>query len=326
MRNFKYILSFLAITSLFFASCETQELYPRFGEGDGQSSVAFTSASSSVGESSTIAYADGTSTTGGSVATINLVRRSADISAALNVSVTYTATYTSDNEFVTAGEDASDAIKITDNLEEISFPANSATTSFQLTTINDVEPAGDVEVVFTISSVGDSKYQIGEQSGKSRSTYTLTVVDDDCPIDIPGVWEGIYVVTEMPAAPGSFNEGFSVGGAVGRQVLLELDPSDPLGATAILKPTESNSFLVDEMPLAFQACPETVLIGDDVFTLAFNQNGAPAAIGRSDEPAVYGNGTFNPDGSSITIVVGYGNINLGLVFDEFLISLERLEE
>jgi len=326
MKKFNYIFGIIFLGAFLFSSCEEAELYPKFGEEDGQSSVSFVNASSNVNESRTISYADGTSVSGGANTEIQLVRRSSDISSELSVAVSFTATYVSDNDFVTAGEDASDAFKIVDDLSSIVFNANEATAAFTITTVDDVLPAGDVQIVFEITSVSDNKYQIGEQSGNSRSTTVLTLIDDDCPIDVPGTWEGVYEVREFPAAPGSFNEGFTVGAAAGLTVLVELDESDPLGASVILKPTESNSLLVDEMPMTFEVCPQTILIGPDAYTLAFNQNGAPASIGRTDEPATYGNGTFNPDGSTFTIVVSYGNTASGLVFDEFLLTLDRVEE
>ena len=325
MKNIKYISSIVLIFTFVLMSCEETELYPKYGDESGQSSVAFVNSTADLSESRTTSYADGTSVTGGAVTTITLVRRSADISAPLTVGITFSATYTSDNDFVSEGEDASDALKVGD-LDGVTFAANESTTSFVVTTVDDVLPAGDVDVVFQIASVSDNKYQIGEQTGNSRDSIILTLVDDDCPIDVPGTWEGTYEVTDFPAAPGSFNEGFSVDPAVGLQVEVELDPSDPLGASVILKPSENNSLLVDEIPMSFVVCPETVLIGEGTYVMTFAQNGAPAALGRTDEPSVYGNGSFNPDGSSFTIVVSYGNTASGLVFDEFLLTLKRVDE
>jgi hypothetical protein len=323
--NIIYAFAF-AMIALMVSSCDQSELYPRYGEKDGQAFVAFEQGSASFSESVSVNAADGSSSNlVDNTYQVRLERSAADISSALTVSVSASAVYAADSDFGDAGADASALVSFADNLQEIVFEANEATTTFTVQSTENLETQGDIIITLSIESVSSSNYQIGFQSGQTRSDMTLTVIDDDCPIDIPGVWEGIYQVTEFPAAPGSFNEGFSVGSAVGLQVELVLDESDPLGVSAILKPTAASSLLVDEVPLTFVTCPETVLIGDGTYRLTFNQNSAPAVIFRADEPETFGNGTYSPDGSGMTIVVSYGNTS-GANFDEFLLTLERVEE
>lgn len=309
MKNIKYILSFLVTAAFVFTSCEEEELYPRFGEIDGQSSVAFTSGSYDVSESTTTSFADGTTSPSNSVATITLRRRSADISSPLTVSLEYTATYLADNDFVSAGEDASDAIEIKTNLEEVTFEANSATTSFNVTTIDDVLPAGDINVLFEISSVSDNKYQIGEQSGNSLSSTTLTVVDDDCPIDLT-VWEGEYEFTVVGA---DYNASFGgedladLGVSYDGTATLVADSTDALGITAILTGPEFGS------PYAFEfvTCP----LRTEVVTPMTSFIGSTAWNMQQGEVR----GTFNPDSKEINIIGTLGTNG------DFVIQLEKVE-
>jgi hypothetical protein len=326
MKNIKYILGFLTLASFLITSCDESELYPKFGVEPGQASVSFVDGTANFAESASVNAADGSSSNlVDNTYEVRLVRVGADISASLSVAITATVVYAADTDFGDAGADASSRVSINDNLQEIVFPANSSQATFIVQSSENLETQGDILINFTIASVSSANYQIGVGSGAARSTSVLTVIDDDCPIDIPGTWVGIYEVSGFVGAPGAFNEGFAPGAAPGLQVELVLDESDPLGVSATLKATASNALLTGDMPLTFVTCPETVIIGEGLFALAFNQNGAPAAIGRTDEPSVYGNGTYSPDGSSFSIVVGYGNTASGLVFDEFLITFDRVE-
>lgn len=196
---------------------------------------------------------------------------------------------------------------------QIVIPAGKNTGEIVLQMIPNLAVDGDK--VYNVTLTGNSA-GLNVGSGEIGLSYALTIIDDDCPIDLAGDFAGEWEVTSFCAAPGSFNDGFCVSSQEGAIVTLAADASDPLGFTAIL----SGGIHADDMILDFQTCPGTVSISSS-YTLAFNQNSAPATIGPTDEPEIYGTGTYTE--SKITVVGTYGNVD-GANFDEFIIEYGKL--
>jgi hypothetical protein len=320
MKIFK-IISLAIVAILLVASC-AQTDFEKFT----QKYVAFEGGSTSMGESIAISLADGSSQLANNSLEVTLFRSTTDFTEPLTVNVTATYTFLDDTDFTTAGEDASADFSVNVDLSAVTIPAGAVSTSFVLTAINDLAAKGTKEVVFTITGTS-SDFDLGQQESQIGRTLTVIVNDDDCPINLEADWEGTYEVTEFCAAPGSFNEGFCATGAAARAAVIALpitltaDPSDPLGQTAILS---GGMHETEPISISFITCPQQVVI-NGTYALDFEQNSAPAAIGPTDEPAVYGTGTYNPDNGTINLVVSYGNTASGLVFDEFIISYSKVD-
>lgn len=313
MKKNIYSLWLLALSVLLITSCAEDDEFTKFT----QKYVAFTATSAQLEESQSVVSADGEATQVGRLYTVELVRNSNGANEPLTVTLNITSQYLDETPFSLPGEDASDAFEVIGGTS-VTFEPGEYTKSITLQTINDVTPSGNKEVVIAIASVSDDSYNIGLGESNRRTELTVTLIDDDCPIDIPNNLAGKWTVTSFCAAPGSFNEGFCRGDQVGQEVELIADDSDPLGTTAII----SGGIHADPMVLKFITCPGQVAINSN-YTLAFTQNGAPALIGPTDEPAVYGTGSYSEESGKISVVVSYGNTASGLVFDEFIIEYEK---
>jgi hypothetical protein len=319
MKSKIFILYGLIIAMVFMnTSCEDAGEFVIFDE----KYVAFTTSSASLAESSLVQTADGDASIVDNSLVITLVRSTTDFSNPLTVSISEEAVYLSDSDFANAGEDASIHYKVDKDLSSLTFPAGEAFVSFTVTSIDDLIPFGDKSVTFTITSVSDDNFRIGQQESAIRSSFSLILVDDDCPIDLVADWEGQYEVTEFCAPEGSPNAGFCRGaGVVGQIVTLTADPSDPLGVTAIL----SGGIHDADAMVKFIPCPEDVELAAE-YQLSFIQNGQPARIFplTDAQKANFGTGNFNPGNNTFNIFVGYGNI-AGANFGAFEITYSKID-
>ncbi len=306
----------IGLIGLIFFSCAEED----FRTYD-QRYVAFSATSASIVESAAVLSADGVATAGNNELILTVQRTTTDFSAPLTVAITATATYNEESDFFAAGDDASAKIIPTVDLNAVVIPANETSVSFSVGLREDLQPTGDVTVIFDITAVSDPSYALGQQASQINKTFSLNIVDDDCPIDIPGVWAGEYEVLSICAAPGAFNDGFCENTAKWAglgNVTLTGDPSDPLGQTAIL----SGGIHADDVTMFFQTCPMTVSI-DAGYNLNITQ-GSQARILPTDEPDVYGTGSFNEGSLSFNLVISYTNQG-GANFDEFIIEYKKVQ-
>lgn len=305
-----------------FFACEDETEF----EVTGEEYVALTQASASVPESGSVTSQDGVASVTNGFYTATVIRSTSDLSADLTVNFTLTGVYLSTSDFADPGDDAASTFASAAT-GSIVIPAGRSQASFGITAFNDLFSTGDRALTLTITGTSDSNFEIGYVAGGLGGVTAITVVDDDCPINIPGDWEGFYEVSVFTAAPGSNNDPFSPGAPVGWQTELVLDPSDPTNSSVLLKGGATingvTALFVADVPLKFETCPGTVLIGSDAYTMNFSQNSAAAVLRRGDEPAVYGTGTFKEDGSEFTITCTYSNTD-GLNFDEFNVTFKRV--
>ena len=323
MKNLFLNISRFFLIALIVMACEEESEFTTDNILQNENYVYFAADNpGSINEASArVNTADGHGTNVSQKVDLTLLRTGSSFDTDLTVTVNTTAVYSSTTDFQNAGDDASETIVLGFE-DQVVIPAGQPSADFTFTVLDNVLSDGNKTVTFTIASVSDQSYSIGFPGAETTNvSQTVTVEDDDCPIDIPNVWSGIWIVKEFPAAPGSFNEGFAVTPAVGRAIELSLDESNPAGTSALITTTDNpdyTSLLADGvvMPMSFNTCPGTVLIGPDTYTLSFNQNSAPAVMFRADEPGTFGNGNFSEDGSTFTITCSYGN-NTGSNFDEF---------
>ena len=115
----------------------------------------------------------------------------------------------------------------------VTIPAGEFIGYITVTPINDNTASGDITIDFSIE--GNTGFNLGiAGEGVYNTTSTLTIVEDDCPIDL-SEWVGIYSVTEQFIPP-SVNAPNGLSFFFGEiyQVELSADASDPSGTQVIL--------------------------------------------------------------------------------------------
>lgn len=317
MKNLKFLL---LLPILFFACGEDSTEFEKISS----SYVSFVEgATTSIDEFSFTTSATGDAIITNQVKQVVIFRSGQDFSEAITVDFTVNGVYLDNSDFADAGDDA--AANFTVSSSSVTIAAGSISSYFYVTSKNDGMSTGNKVLTITLTSVSDSDYDLGFPDGGFPNVHVLTIIEDDCPIDIPSIWEGLYKVTSFEAAPNSFNEGFAPSAPLGREVMVELDASDPSGTSVLLKGGATPNLFIEDVPMKFETCDETVLIGEDLYFMNFSQNDAPAGIARADEPNVYGNGSYKGDGSQFTITATFTNDD-GANFDEFNIIFDRSEE
>lgn len=298
--------------SLGILACEDeQDGFTKFE----QSYVAFSSDAANIQESQTVIAADGQPITAGSTYTVELIRSSTDLSSPLTVTVAVNGVFTDSTGFALPGDDASSTFTITEDVTAVTIPAGKVSAQFQVAAKNDLEPSGNKQITLSIQSVSDPSYQIGLGAGENRrrAQLDLTVVDDDCPIDL-AAFEGEWEVTNFVGAPGAYNEGYQVQAAIGTTVTLTPDPSDPLGTTAFLTGGVHGD---QNVVIKFITCQKSVFM-EGRYTVA----GTSFEIKPTNEPETYGTGSYNEDSQKISLVVDLTNAN-NANYQEFVIEYQK---
>lgn len=281
-----------------------------------QNYVAFSAEAANIQESQTVMSADNQPVSANSTYEVTVIRSSTDLSAPLTVGLSVNGVFAESSDFALEGDDASETFSLTEEISSLTIPAGKVSAKFLVITRDDSAPSGDKVLSFNITSVSDPSYQIGIGESKMKSSLSLTIVDDDCPIDL-AAFEGEWEIVSFCGAPGARNEGFCRTNFAGVTVNLTADPSDPLGTTAII----SGGIHTDDVVLKFVTCPKTVFI-DAVYTLDFIQNGSTATIQPNGQPEVYGTGSYNEDSQRISIVFDYGNTG-GSNFGAFVVEYKK---
>lgn len=223
----KLIKLFALSLVLAFVSCEeSQNITLDIGEGF----VQFESASSSIQENST----DPISITvlyGGSIASNT---------NGINVN------------FTLEGADAS-RFTITPAGGTVQIPAGEVSATINVLPIDNVIVDGDSSFSIVLSPDGDKPVGLAGQ-GINSSSFDLTIVDNDCPIDIDG-FVGTYTVSENFTAGNNAPSGLSDFFTETYQIELTLAPSDPSGTKLILNNSAGfNKYIPDGTVLAFDTC------------------------------------------------------------------------
>ena len=223
----KFINLFALATVLIFTSCEEQE---NITYDIGQGFVQFTGTSASVVENSSdpisieILY-------GGSIASNQ---------NGINVN------------FTIEGADAS-RLNVTPSTGTIQIPAGQTSASISVLPIDNNIVDGNLEFSISLSTDSDKPVGIGGE-GINNASYDITIVDNDCPVDING-FVGTYTVFENFTggnnAPFGLNNFFSES----YQIELTLAPNDPSGTKLIVNNSAGfNTYIANGTVLAFDTC------------------------------------------------------------------------
>ncbi len=300
MKILKNILMCCVLVS--FLACEDGTEFTKTG----LDYVAFTVSSASVNEAVAVTTQDGISTTTNGYYTVNVIRSSSDVSADLTVNFTVAGTFVSTSDFADAGDDAASTFA-SSAAGSVVIPAGKSQAAFTITAINDLFSSGNKEVVVTITGASASNYQLGyAQSGLGES-LTLTIIDDDCPIDL-STFAGTYSMASV-GTEGAFNEGFDLCASAARDcsgdVTLTPIATDPTGTTA----TIDHASFGNPLQIKFITCSSEVIVENSMDTWFGN-----AWFTRQGDEVI---GSYNDDSKGIVVVVDVAN------FDEFDIILTK---
>lgn len=139
----------------------------------------------------------------------------------------------------------------------VTIPAGEFMGYITVTPINDNTASGDITIDFSIE--GNTGFNLGiAGEGVYNTTSTLTIVEDDCPIDL-SEWVGIYSVDEQFTS--GVNAPFGLADFFGEiyQVELSVDTSDPSGTQVIINNSPGyNIYFYDGTVMSFLTCNQEV--------------------------------------------------------------------
>lgn len=140
----------------------------------------------------------------------------------------------------------------------ITIPAGEFTAEIEIMPIDNILVDGDIDITIELL---DSDLPIGiNGKGINRVSSTLTLVDNDCPIDSNSL-VGTFSVQEVFTS--GTNEGLSLATAFGEiyQVEITQAPNDPSGTSFILNNSIGfNQFFVPGTVMTVSTCPGTLSI------------------------------------------------------------------
>ncbi|MBC2837702.1 hypothetical protein [Robiginitalea sp. SC105] len=225
MKKFIYLLMGLGL----LASCEEDLLVYDTPEGF----VQFSSASGSITEA-----AD----EGPSVTTVLL----GDGENPNGVTVDFTITASDPSRFTVEPSGGS-----------IEIPAGSFSADIVITPVDNFQVDGDMDIVLELLPSSSVPIGIGGEGNEGLSR-TVTLVDDDCPVDL-SAFIGTFSVEEVFTS--GTNEGLTLAGAFGQNYQLEISaqPGDASGTRLVINNTAGfNTYLPNGTVIQLQACPGTV--------------------------------------------------------------------
>lgn len=140
----------------------------------------------------------------------------------------------------------------------LTIPAGEFSTDIVITPIDNVTVDGNMDVVLELTS--GSSVPIGTAAeGREAVSKTVTIIDDDCPVDI-NAFIGTFNVAEVFTS--GVNEGLTLAGAFGESYQIEMvaQPGDATGTKLVITNSAGfNQYIPDGTVMTLQACPGTVV-------------------------------------------------------------------
>ena len=227
MKKTKILSLLLFTTIMLFIGCSEQENV-QLEIGDGF--IQFANTSSSITENS----ADG-----------------------LNIEILYGGSVASntsgiDISFIIEGAD-SGRFDITPANGKIRIPAGETSANITLETIDNNIVDGDLKFKIILTEESDKAVGIGGE-GIRNHEHNVTIVDNDCPVDING-FVGTYTVSENFTAGVNAPLGLKDFFAESYQLELSLAPNDPSGTKLVVNNSIGfNTYIKNGTILAFDTC------------------------------------------------------------------------
>ena len=141
----------------------------------------------------------------------------------------------------------------------LEIPAGEFSADIVITPIDNVTVDGDMDIVIELTTGSSLPVGIDGQ-GLESNVRTVTLIDDDCPVDLNSL-TGTFDVAEVFTS--GVNEGLTLAGAFGESYQIEIvpQPEDATGTKVVLTNSAGfSTYLPDGTVLTFQACPGTIVV------------------------------------------------------------------
>jgi hypothetical protein len=247
------LLLLLAVATT--SSCNQDEILASYKE----SYVSFDRATLTIPEATVVSSAAKVDTKIGAQSNITITR--SNIKEAQVVTFTLSGVFKSSSAFAAAGDDASATYFVSaqgsNGNYSLEIPAGQPSASFFIRSNDDLFSSGDK--VISIEITGAGSLAIGRGSSQVNKKLTVTIADDDCPINIAS-WVGVYTVKEVFSTPG-VNAGLTLAGAFGEsyQVELSLDPTDGTGTKVLIKNSPGfDTYFTQNTVMSFVTCTKQI--------------------------------------------------------------------
>lgn len=140
----------------------------------------------------------------------------------------------------------------------VTIPAGEFSADISVSPVDNVAADGDLEVVIALATGNPLPIGIGGE-GTFNTARSITIVDNDCPVDI-NAFVGTFTVFENftggPNAPFGLNDFFGES----YQVEIALQPGDASGTKVVVTNTPGfNTYLTDGTVIQFLACSGELL-------------------------------------------------------------------
>ncbi len=146
---------------------------------------------------------------------------------------------------------------VTPSSGTIDIPAGEYKVDIILQTVDNFDVDGNVDVTIELTSNSSKPIGLGGEGLRSVSK-TITIVDNDCPIDI-NAWVGTYTVEEKFTGGGNAPFGLSDFFAQNYQVELSLAPGDITGTKVVITNSAGfNTYFDDGIVMSFDTCNKKV--------------------------------------------------------------------
>ena len=226
MKKLNKYFYFLLLSSLFvLSSCEDEN--PTFYK-NAEGFIQFASTSADLAENNTA----------GLTTTVLFGGASNDNGITVNYTVT-----------------SDDNTRFTDmNNGTVEIPAGQRSAEIVIVPVDNARTDGNLEIVLELSTSSDKPVGIGGE-GVNSNTKTITIVDNDCPINLDD-WVGTYTVQEEFSAGGT-NAGLSLAANFTETYQIEIskDPTDTDGIRVILNNSAgANQFIPNGTVMTFDTC------------------------------------------------------------------------
>lgn len=139
----------------------------------------------------------------------------------------------------------------------LTIPAGQFSGDIVITPIDNVVVDGNMDITLELTSGSSVPVGIGGE-GMQAASKTITLIDDDCPVDL-AQFTGTFDVDEVFTS--GVNEGLSLAAAFGESYQLELtaQPGDATGTKVVITNSPGfNEYIPDGTVFTLQACPGTV--------------------------------------------------------------------
>jgi hypothetical protein len=186
-----------------------------------------------------------------------LVVLRSDIEGSETVTIELVATYVDD------GTDATSTFTVTPSNLQVTFEAGQARAVVAIIPINNDIADGNKTLEFTITNSARGAWIGYPGEARVNSAATVTIIDDDCPIDI-NAFVGTFSVAEQFTSGPNAPRGLASFFGESYRLILTLDPTDVTGTRVIINNAPGfDEYIPDGTVMTFLTCSGTVMFGNN---------------------------------------------------------------